>query len=111
MTTVVRTHQILVHPEWNGGELKIEALTPEPIAVGKEYHSFLIYPLVGRPSMEKSMARRKARLDALRRITGERKQTEGSERTALFRHLEASKNTNHANLAIYHGLQVVQMDI
>jgi len=26
------------HPEWNGG-LKIEALTPGPIAVGKEYSS------------------------------------------------------------------------
>ena len=55
MTTVVRTHSILVraplqtsfdyvsdltrHPEWSGGELKIEALTPGPIAVGKEYAS------------------------------------------------------------------------
>ena len=55
MTTVVRTHKILVnaslpssfeyvsdltrHPEWSGGELKIEALTPGPIAVGKEYRS------------------------------------------------------------------------
>ena len=55
MTTLVRTHQILVHaplqqafdyvsdltrhPEWSGGELKIEALTPGPIAVGKEYRS------------------------------------------------------------------------
>ena len=55
MTTVVRTHKILVnaplqstfdyvsdltrHPEWSGGELKIKALTPGPIAVGKEYHS------------------------------------------------------------------------
>lgn len=55
MTTVVRTHEILVgaplqtafdyvsdltrHPEWSGGELKIEALTPGPIAVGKEYFS------------------------------------------------------------------------
>ena len=55
MTTVVRTHQILVHaplqqafeyvsdltrhPEWSGGELKIEAVTPGPIAVGKEYRS------------------------------------------------------------------------
>jgi len=27
------------HPEWSGGELKIEALTPGPIAVGKEYRS------------------------------------------------------------------------
>jgi hypothetical protein len=55
MTTVVRTHKVLVqgplrpvfeyisdltrHPEWSGGELKIEALTPGPIAVGKEYGS------------------------------------------------------------------------
>jgi uncharacterized protein YndB with AHSA1/START domain len=55
MTTVVRSHQVLVnaplqstfdyvsdltrHPEWSGGELKIEAVTPGPIAVGKEYRS------------------------------------------------------------------------
>jgi uncharacterized protein YndB with AHSA1/START domain len=55
MTTVVRTHTILVyaplqsvfdyvsdlsrHPEWSGGELKIEAVTPGPIAIGKEYVS------------------------------------------------------------------------
>jgi len=55
MTTVVRTHQLLVHaplqsvfdyvsdltrhPEWSGGELKIEAVTAGPIAVGKEYRS------------------------------------------------------------------------
>lgn len=55
MTTVVRSHQILVHaplqtvfdyvsdltrhPEWSGGELKIEAVSPGPIAVGKEYRS------------------------------------------------------------------------
>ena len=55
MTTVVRLHQVLVHaplqkvfdyvsdltrhPEWSGGELKIEAITPGPIAVGKEYQS------------------------------------------------------------------------
>ena len=55
MTTVVRAHRILVkaplqsvfeyvsdltrHPEWSGGELKIEAVTPGPIAVGKEYFS------------------------------------------------------------------------
>jgi uncharacterized protein YndB with AHSA1/START domain len=55
MTTAVRSHQILVqvplqkafdyvsdltrHPEWSGGELKIEAITPGPIAVGKEYQS------------------------------------------------------------------------
>jgi uncharacterized protein YndB with AHSA1/START domain len=55
MTTVVRTHRILVkaplqqtfdyvsdltrHPEWSGGELKIEAVTPGPVATGKEYRS------------------------------------------------------------------------
>ena len=55
MTKVVRIHQVLVnaplqtvfeyvsdltkHPEWSGGELKIEAVTPGPIAVGKEYRS------------------------------------------------------------------------
>jgi len=55
MTTAVRSHKILVHvplqkafdyvsdltrhPEWSGGELKIEAITPGPIAVGKEYQS------------------------------------------------------------------------
>ena len=55
MTTVVRTTQVLVHapiqtifdyvsdltkhPEWSGGELKIEAVAPGPIAVGKEYLS------------------------------------------------------------------------
>lgn len=55
MTTVVRTHKVLMdaplqstfdyvsdlarHPEWSGGELRIEAVTPGPIAVGKEYFS------------------------------------------------------------------------
>jgi len=55
MTTLVRVHQVLVHaplqsvfdyvsdltrhPEWSGGELKIEAVAPSPIAVGKEYRS------------------------------------------------------------------------
>jgi uncharacterized protein YndB with AHSA1/START domain len=55
MTTVVRSHRILVHaplqsvfdyvsdltrhPEWSGGELRIEAVAPGPIAVGKEYRS------------------------------------------------------------------------
>jgi uncharacterized protein YndB with AHSA1/START domain len=55
MTTLVRTHRVFVsaplksvfdyvsdltsHPEWSEGELKIEALTPGPIAVGKEYAS------------------------------------------------------------------------
>jgi len=148
MTTLVRVHQILVraplqtvfdyvsdltkHPEWSGGELKIEAVTPGPIAVGKEYRSrgevavqkdrpnlvqvteydpphkygivandpdfgkvshiftfteqgegvlikrtmkvnlnpivalafrFFIYPLIGRPSMNKAMARLKAKLE------------------------------------------------
>ena len=148
MTTVDRTHRVLVHsplqsvfdyvsdltrhPEWSGGELKIEALTPGPVAVGKEYFSrgevamqkdrpnkviithyepphqfgfvandpdfghvshiftfkehnggvliertmtvslhpviallfrFLIYPLIGGPSMDKSMAALKTRLE------------------------------------------------
>lgn len=55
MTTVVRSHQVLInaplqevfdyvsdlsrHPEWSGGELNIEAVSPGPIAVGKEYRS------------------------------------------------------------------------
>jgi uncharacterized protein YndB with AHSA1/START domain len=55
MTTVVRSHKILVHaplqstfeyvsdltrhPEWSAGELKIGAVTAGPIAVGKEYVS------------------------------------------------------------------------
>jgi uncharacterized protein YndB with AHSA1/START domain len=148
MITLVRTHQVIVnaplqetfdyvsdltsHPEWSGGELKIEALTPGPIAVGKEYASrgevavqknrpntvqiteyepphtfgfaandpdfgivshiftfaeqpggvliqramtvhlsplvalgfrFMIYPLIGRPSMNKSMAALKEKLE------------------------------------------------
>jgi uncharacterized protein YndB with AHSA1/START domain len=149
MTTVVRSHQIHVHaplqavfdyvsdltrhPEWSGGELKIEAVSPGPIAAGKEYRSrgevaiqkdrpntvqvtvyepphkfgfvandpgfgkvshiftfteqdggvlikrtmtvnlnpivafgfrFVVYPLIGSPSMEKSMASLKAKLEA-----------------------------------------------
>jgi len=55
MTTVIRTVQMLVHaplqkvfeyvsdltkhPEWSGGELKIEAMATGPIAAGKEYLS------------------------------------------------------------------------
>lgn len=55
MTTVVRTHRVLVqaplqstfdyvsdltrHPEWSDGELEIQAVTPGPVAVGKEYVS------------------------------------------------------------------------
>lgn len=55
MVTVVRSHQILVHaplqsvfdyvsdltrhPEWSGGRLKIEVVTPGSIEVGKEYIS------------------------------------------------------------------------
>jgi hypothetical protein len=51
MTIVVRSHHILVHaplqftfdyvsdltrhPEWSGGELKIEAVTSGPVAVGQ----------------------------------------------------------------------------
>ena len=148
MVIVIRSHQILVHaplqsvfdyvsdltrhPEWSGGRLRIEAVTPGPIAVGKEYIShgdvaaqkdrpntvqvtqyesphrfafvskdpdfgkvpheftfteqtggvlitrtmtvtlhpfvafafrFFIYPLIGNPSMEKSFARLKAKLE------------------------------------------------
>ena len=55
MVTVTRIHEVFVcappekvfdyvsdltrHPEWSGGELKIESLTPGPVAVGKEYVS------------------------------------------------------------------------
>jgi uncharacterized protein YndB with AHSA1/START domain len=55
MTTLVRSHRVLVnaplqsvfnyvsdltrHPEWSDGELKIEEVTPGPIAVGKQYAS------------------------------------------------------------------------
>jgi hypothetical protein len=55
MRKVVRVHRVLVHaplevafeyvsdltrhPEWSGGELKIEEVTSAPIAVGKEYFS------------------------------------------------------------------------
>jgi uncharacterized protein YndB with AHSA1/START domain len=55
MTTIVHSHQVLVraplrtvfdyvsdltrHPEWSSGQLKIEAVAPDPIAVGKEYVS------------------------------------------------------------------------
>lgn len=55
MTTVVRSHRTLVqaplqstfdyvsdltrHPEWSDGKLRIEAVTPGPIAVGKQYFS------------------------------------------------------------------------
>ena len=148
MTVFVRTHQVLVqaplqvvfdyvsdlrrHPEWSEGELRIEAVAPGPIGVGKEYLSrgqvaiqknrlnsvrvtgyetphrfafaandpdfgtvtheftfneqggrvlirrrmtvnldplatlafrFFIYPLIGRPAMDKSLALLKARLE------------------------------------------------
>jgi uncharacterized protein YndB with AHSA1/START domain len=55
MVTVTRSHEVVIqaprekvfnyvsdltrHPEWSGGELKIEALTPGPVVVGKEYVS------------------------------------------------------------------------
>jgi uncharacterized protein YndB with AHSA1/START domain len=55
MITLVRSHQVIVHaplqivfnyvsdltkhPEWSGGELRIEAVSSGPIEVGKEYHS------------------------------------------------------------------------
>ena len=152
MTTLLRSHQIFVnaplrtvsdyvsdltrHPEWSGGELKIEAFSPGPIAVGKEYRSrgevaiqkdrpnkvqvshyeppykfafiandpdfgkvtheftfaeqndgvlvtrtmtvnlnpfvafgfrFFVYPLIGSPSMNKAMARLKAKLEENKR--------------------------------------------
>jgi hypothetical protein len=150
MTSLVSSHQVLVHaplqfafdhvsdltrhPEWSDGELKVEAITPGLIAVGKQYASrgeasiqkdrrntvrvsqyepphlfgfiandpsfgnishvftfskqnggvlitrtmtvnlnpfvafafrFVIYPLIGRPSMDKSIARLKTRLKQL----------------------------------------------
>jgi len=56
MTTVTRSHHILVHvplqtafdyvsdltrhPEWSGGELTIREITPGPVSIGKEYKSF-----------------------------------------------------------------------
>ncbi len=55
MTSITRSVQLLIntnlqtafdyvsdltkHPEWSGGELKIEAVSSEPIQVGKEYIS------------------------------------------------------------------------
>jgi len=55
LITVVRSHQVIVHaplqtvfdyvsdltrhPEWSGGRLKIGAITPGPVTVGKEYLS------------------------------------------------------------------------
>lgn len=55
MTTITRSHRILVHaplqsvfeyvsdlsrhPEWSEGKLKIEEITPGPVALGKEYQS------------------------------------------------------------------------
>jgi uncharacterized protein YndB with AHSA1/START domain len=55
MTTVIRSHRVLVHaplqtvfdyvsdltrhPEWSSGQLKITEVTPGPVAVGKEYLS------------------------------------------------------------------------
>jgi len=152
VTTLLRSHQVFVnaplrtvfdyvsdltrHPEWSGGELKIDAISPGPIAVGKEYFSrgevaiqkdrpntvqvteyepphkfgfaandpdfgkvthvftftqknegvlvertmtvklnpfvafgfrFFVYPLIGSPSMNKAMARLKAKLEENKR--------------------------------------------
>ena len=55
MATIVRSHRILVnaplrdafdyvsdltrHPEWSGGQLKIEAVTSGPVKIGSEYFS------------------------------------------------------------------------
>jgi uncharacterized protein YndB with AHSA1/START domain len=38
-TTFDYVSDLTKHPEWSGGELKIEAVTSDPIAVGKEYLS------------------------------------------------------------------------
>lgn len=55
MKTVTQSHQVLIsvsleqafeyvsdlsrHPEWSGGKLRVEAVTPGPVTVGKEYIS------------------------------------------------------------------------
>ena len=55
MKTVTQSHAVLIsaslesvfdyvsdlsrHPEWSGGELKVEAVTPGPVRIGKEYIS------------------------------------------------------------------------
>ena len=55
MPTIKRSHEVFIHaaqqeafdyvsdltrhPEWSGGELKIEEVTPGPIGVGKTYRS------------------------------------------------------------------------
>lgn len=55
MKTVTRSHEVFIsappemafeyvsdltrHPEWSGGELEVEAVTPGPVAIGKEYIS------------------------------------------------------------------------
>jgi uncharacterized protein YndB with AHSA1/START domain len=55
MTTVTHTYEVLIrakpeavfgyvadltrHPEWSGGKLKIEPVTPGPVAVGSRYRS------------------------------------------------------------------------
>jgi uncharacterized protein YndB with AHSA1/START domain len=55
MTTLVHSYHVFIraprervfdyvadltrHPEWSGGELRIEALTPGPVAVGSQYSS------------------------------------------------------------------------
>jgi len=55
MTTLTHTYRILIsappqtvfayvsdltrHPEWSGGRLKIEALSPGPVAIGSQYRS------------------------------------------------------------------------
>ena len=56
MTQVINVYRVLIksptekvfayvsdltrHPEWSGGELRIESLTPGPVAVGSQYKSF-----------------------------------------------------------------------
>ncbi len=55
MTTITNTHRVVInappetvfayvsdltrHPEWSGGRLTIEAVTPGPVAVGSQYRS------------------------------------------------------------------------
>lgn len=55
MKTVTQSHEVLIsaslekvfeyvsdlsrHPEWSGGDLRVEAVRPGPLAVGKEYIS------------------------------------------------------------------------
>jgi hypothetical protein len=83
MTAVTRSLELLVnttlastfeyvsdlarHPEWNAG-LKIEALTPDPIRVGKEYASHgKVAVQENRPNIVRVSVRAPHRLHLLRR--------------------------------------------